>query len=295
MTSRYTLVVIFFPFTLILFLYYIPSNINEFPCIEDHRFHSSYQLQNSHLKNSSNQKYLVLKSQFHCDSGETNGIHRQVYWTIFAGRKNRLELQEKYWHTLKKKDLITEVHLWDFTYRNPDKKEAELSRQWIYSKSKEFSFIQVMSNPGFLWSTYYKHYANYEKNNSIIIKVDDDIIWINSSEFRCFVKFVQESEHVFLVSANVVNNEVIAFFQQKLGCFPNTLRNFTYNKGGEMGKLANSADIGYQFHKYFISHKSNFYQKAIIQFTERLNINFIAFQSENAKEINRYAYFNKKM
>ena len=105
---------------------------------------------------------------------------------------------------------------------------------------------------------------------------------------------MHESENVFLVSANVINNEVIAFFQQKLGSFPNTLWNFTYNKGGEMGKLANSADIGYQFHKYFISHKSDFYKKAIIQFTERLNINFIAFRSENAKEINKYAYFNKK-
>ena len=240
------------------------------------------------------EKYKSLNLSFHCNSNESYQFDINVYWTVLAGRRDRLQLQEKYWHILKHQGLITEVHLWDFTYRNRNQKEAEHNKQWIYNKSKQYSYIRVFSKPGFLWSTYYKHYANYQTNDSVILKVDDDIIWVNSSEFRCFVKFVHESKNVFLASANVVNNELIAFFQQSLGSFPKYLLNLPYPEGGEPGKLSSNAAFGYKLHKYFISHKSDFFKKNIIQFSERLNINFIAFRSENAKEINRYAYFDRK-
>ena len=141
MVSRYILIVILSPFTLLLLSLY-------FSYTEDYRFHSDNQLQNIYLNNNSDQKYLFLKSKFHCESGETNKIHRHVYWTVFAGHRNRLQLQERYWHTLKEKSLITEVHLWDFSYKNSNKKEAQLSREWIYRKSKQFPFILVKTKPG---------------------------------------------------------------------------------------------------------------------------------------------------
>ena len=143
-----------------------------------------------------------------------------------------------------------------------------------------------------MWSTYYKHYAEYADNDSIIIKTDDDIVWLNVTEFKCFVNFVDKNNEIFLVSANIINNGVIAYFQQLLGSFPSTLWNLTYPEGGNHGKLSKNAHISFELHKYFLSHKSDFYKEIIIQFTERLNINFIAFRSENCKEINKYAYFD---
>ena len=264
-------------------------------CLYKQRYARSY-LKDKPLKVPTYKKksFVFLNSSFYCDSRTSKLADRKILWTVFAGRRENLKIQEKYWHILKRKKLISEVHLWDFTYRNINKKEALLNKEWIHNKAKKYKFIHTISRPGFLWSTYYKHYAQYADNDSIILKVDDDIVWLNISEFKCFVNFVHESTNIFLVSANIINSGTIAYFQQLLGSFPRSLWNLTYPEGGEHGKLSNNAQIGFELHKYFLSHKSNFYKDSIIQFMERLNINFVAFRSEKSKEINKYAYFDVK-
>ena len=191
--------------------------------------------------------------------------------------------------------LITEVHLWRFKKKNDT--EGVLNSAWIKRKAQEHSFIRLFQPPssqGF--KPYYQYYAHNVSKNDVIIKVDDDIVWVNVSEFRCFVKFVHESVDILLVSANVVNNGVIAHLQQILGIIPHSLWFFEYPAGGRAGRLYGNPSKALELHKYFLSHQEDFYREEIVQFKERISINFIGFRASNAPkmlELVRHVYDNK--
>ena len=186
---------------------------------------------------------------------------------------------------LHKLGLITEVHLWDFT---PHKEESKINLEWMQNKSKQHSFVKILKPPSQKWSSYYGYYTTNINKSDVVIKADDDIVYVNISEFRCFVKFVDESVDTLLVSANVVNNGVIAHLQQKLGSIPLSVENFEYPRKGAYGSLWESSKKALKLHQYFVSHKSDFYREEVIQFRERLSINFIGFTGINAKKINHY-------
>ena len=88
-------------------------------------------------------------------------------------------------------------------------------------KAEQHSFIRIFTPPvpkdpkRDNWTPYYEYYAKNTADSDIVLKIDDDIVFVNTSEFKCFVRFVDESVDALLVSANVVNNGVIAHFQQE--------------------------------------------------------------------------------
>ena len=176
--------------------------------------------------------------------------------------------------------LITEVHLWDFTHRSKPA-EGKLDQEWMKVKAEQHGFIRIFTPPvpkdpkHDNWTPYYEYYAKNTTNSDILLKIDDDIVFVNTSELKCFVKFVDESVDALLVSANVVNNGVIAHFQQKLGCVPASEGNFEYPKHGAGGSLWESGRKALKLHQYFVSHKSQFYREEVIRFRERLSINFL--------------------
>ena len=194
---------------------------------------------------------------------------------------------------LHKQGLITEVHLWDFTYGSqaPDKK---LDQKWIHEKVNKYYFVKLFStkipkNRRPYRIGYYSYYARNNSHDDIILKVDDDIIWINISEFKCFIKFVAESTTTTFVSANIVNNGVIAHFQKKLGSIPSSVGEFEYPDGGAGGSLWKSPQKALKLHQYFLSQKSAFFKNNIVLFKERLSINFFAFTGRHAKDIFNFA------
>lgn len=62
----------------------------------------------------------------------------KVLYTVFAGRKDRLLLQEPYWREMIRIGAIHEVHLWNFT-----NKEVDLEYMRHVSK-KYSSFLKIM-------------------------------------------------------------------------------------------------------------------------------------------------------
>ncbi len=247
-------------------------------------------------------KFQVLKSNITCDS-TTPKISGNVYWAVFAGRRKRLEVQEKFWHYLYKAGLITEVHLWDFTsFDFGNHQEGKLNKEWVEKKTKEYDFIKLIeakhgkdcyTNGRLCFLDFYEHYSENLGQDDVVLKVDDDILWVNVSEFKCFVKYVQESKDTVVVSANVVNNNVIAHIQQQLGMIPENVSHFDYPEGGYTGRMFHSPQMGLELHKYFVSNKHMFYREGIVRYFERCAINFLGWNYWHAKDVYhlvKYAY-----
>ncbi len=223
-----------------------------------------------------------------------------------------LQLQEKYWVQLHSQGLLTEVHLWDFTHRGKRISESEqrLNQAWIHQKASRYSFVRVLTEPGpddcnatdepcracasdaVCYNQYYQYYPEHTKPHDVVVKVDDDTLFVNVSEFKCFVQFVHDNADVFLVSANVVNNAVVAHAQQTLGVLPASLGTFEFPPDGNPRKssLYRSARKAHDLHRYFLSHQSDFFRESLVQVKSRLSINFIGFSHANSREISRLTW-----
>lgn len=131
---------------------------------------------------------------------------------IFAGRKPFLEIQRTYWEVLKSLCPGLEVHLWDFSRNDKD-------HQYLIEISKKHSWVRlfdqfyggpnsqlecskapgvlcncVRCRPG-LWSEPYKYYAQRkaEYASSVFLKLDDDIVYIETRGFLSFLNKINQS------------------------------------------------------------------------------------------------------
>jgi len=90
----------------------------------------------------------------------TSSSSPKVLYTVFAGRKNRLMLQEPYWAEMHKLGAINEVHLWNFIHNG---KYAQENRAYLRHLQNKYSFLTIMEPsdvemPETLW---------YDKNHSL--------------------------------------------------------------------------------------------------------------------------------
>jgi len=181
-------------------------------------------------------------------------------------------LQVEYINILAERNQISQYHVWDFD-------RDQLDYKWlkeIIKKNDRFIFFSV--NNKHSWKEYYQYYAHRQKQfqDSIMIKLDDDIVYLDINKFSNFIKFRREHSNFFIVSANVINNGVCAYFQQKHGCIPKELMELEYPSNGFCGSLWENGEKAYQLHQYFINHSDCFSWQGYTAFSDRLSINFIS-------------------
>ena len=145
------------------------------------------------------------------------------------------------------------------------------------SKNKGFYFMDTCEKN---WKNYYSYYTNYE--NDIIIKCDDDIVFIDLYKLPKFLDFIKNNDYD-LVFANTINNGVSAYFQQnKYNLIPKDLMNLEYPDGGLCGSLWESGKKAEKLHDYFIKNYGDFldynYDNEIIPINTRYSINFFAYK-----------------
>ena len=130
--------------------------------------------------------------------------------TIFAGREQYLEILKIYLDKLIEQNIIDEVHLWDYT-RN--KKDSEYISKLCNANSSHYKlFIPKLSKIR-KWIDYYKYYAKANYNDQdIIIKCDDDVVYIDINRMQDYLLEVKEG---CLYYPNIINNDVCAYFQTK--------------------------------------------------------------------------------
>ncbi|MGV3548403.1 hypothetical protein [Rhizobium sp.] len=141
---------------------------------------------------------------------------------------------------------------------------------------------RFVGNPGEqmpYWQAY-DYYARRMKSfqDSIFLKCDDDIVYLDIDKLGDFVEFRRTNPKYLVVSANVVNNGVCAWFQQQAGSIPASVGDFERPPGGFGGTLWLSADKATRLHDYFLSTKDKRLPltEKVVDWTERQSINFIA-------------------
>jgi hypothetical protein len=141
---------------------------------------------------------------------------------------------------------------------------------------------RFIGNPGEqmpYWQAY-DYYARRLKTfqDSIFLKCDDDIVYLDVNKLGDFVEFRRNNPKYFVVSANVVNNGVCAYFQQAAGSIPASVGDFERPPGGFGGSLWLSADKATQLHDHFLAtaDKRLPLTEKVVDWNERQSINFIA-------------------
>jgi hypothetical protein len=149
---------------------------------------------------------------------ETEDIN--VYYAIFADRQDVMKIHFQYTDIMLQLGLVTEVHVWDFTNGNT----ADSDYLSSYMRSSALPGYSLFRKPSsqterkvkqdqldkYLWHSFYTHYLNNKRYRpqDILIKADDDIVYIHMSSFKTFIEAVANSTDKSLHFPNIINNDV---------------------------------------------------------------------------------------
>ena len=154
------------------------------------------------------------------------------------------------------------------------------------TQNKGFYFMDTCEKS---WRNYYTYYNNDEFENDIIIKCDDDIVFIDLYKLPNFIDFIKNNDYD-LVFANTINNGVSAYFQQNLyNLIPKEIMDLEYPIGGLCGSLWESGEKAELLHDYFIQNYNKFldyeYNNEIIPINTRFSINFFGYKGNKWNKI----------
>jgi hypothetical protein len=130
--------------------------------------------------------------------------------------------------------------------------------QFTPKNMSSFKMIDPETKLG--WSSYYNFYTQEKFNDHILIKADDDIVFIDTKNFKDFITTRKQNPEVLLVFPNIINNGVAASYQQGLELIPKSIGIFPYDTFE--GNLWESASLCSALHYYFISEHQSFIEKA---------------------------------
>lgn len=139
------------------------------------------------------------------------------------------------------------------------------------------------------WKNYYQFYNKPEYTNDVILKCDDDIVFIDLNKLPNFIEFVRNNNNE-IVFANTINNGVSAYYQQnKYKLIPTELMKLEYPNGGFCGTLWESGKKAELLHNYFINNYNKFlefnYNLEVIPINTRFSINFFGIKGSNWHKI----------
>ena len=151
--------------------------------------------------------------------------HNRIFYTIFSGRKEFMNIHLTYTDMLLDANLVHEVHIWDFAPFLQSYELADFIRLTprdgyrLFRRPPKDNNIKSPLNQGYRYQSYYDHYSNNQRyqSNDIIIKADDDIVYLDILSFE---KFINNITFTSIHFPNIVNNDVTFVIQAKRGVHP---------------------------------------------------------------------------
>jgi hypothetical protein len=223
---------------------------------------------------------------------EVSHMKYKTIVAVFAGRAERLTILMHYLALALQLDIIQEIHIWDFCRKPADRfylfdSFSEREEEGIYIKERYTSRL--------FWPDFYEYYDDHGKYypNDIIVKCDDDLVFIDLVQFKSFIETVAHNEHLIngVLFPSIINNGVSAYLQQsRVGMLPTTeekLGEYEYPTFGLCGSLWASGAKATDLHEYFLSHWESLvspprrYYPEIIPIHTRFSINFFAMKAKN--------------
>ena len=154
------------------------------------------------------------------------------------------------------------------------------------TQNKGFYFMDTCEKN---WKNYYNYYDDKKYENDVIIKCDDDIVFIDLYKLPKYIDFIKKNDYD-LVFANTINNGVSAYFQQnKYNLIPKEIMDLEYPPNGFCGSLWENGEKAEKLHNYFIQNYNSFldykYNDEIIPINTRFSINFFGYKGKNWHKI----------
>lgn len=120
----------------------------------------------------------------------------------FGGRRPNLELQLPFIRRILGENPDLEYHLWNLA--------REPSDEAYIRKLRNTGRFKVINNfhgqePWKRFNDVYRHYAQPKYSNNRFIKLDDDVVFIQTSSLPHFIDAIDANPHA-VVSADVINN-----------------------------------------------------------------------------------------
>lgn len=134
-----------------------------------------------------------------------------VVLTCFAGRQRYLEILKPYIDKLLSRGLIDECHMWDYTRNDSDSEWLKNNFTSIFHPSDKTT-----------WSDYYNYYTSerYPDPATVVIKCDDDIVYIDVDQFQTFIDNRRSDTRSLIAYAGIINNRHIGHRQYEHGILP---------------------------------------------------------------------------
>ena len=204
-----------------------------------------------------------------------------------VNRKKRINfsfsIENNFLNISKESELLFSYEIGNFEIKNIYFKTGYSSvgdLKYKETQNKGFYFMDTCEKN---WKNYYQYYDNEEFENDVIIKCDDDIVFIDIPKLPNYINFIRENDFD-LVFANTINNGVCAFFQQShFGLIPKELMVLEYptGYGGTLWESGNKAEL---LHNYFIENYEKFLDYKYnenIQINSRFSINFFGYKGKH--------------
>lgn len=136
----------------------------------------------------------------------------RVIFTVFAGRRRFMHILMGYVQPLLQEGVVDEVHIWDYC-------KVAADREYLKGLTTSAALRVMTPPPSDLtakfpnkWKGYYAHYAHSLRDDDLLIKCDDDVVFIaNLHRLLAFARADGGAHHLYFPS--IVNNDVSAAFQ----------------------------------------------------------------------------------
>ena len=133
---------------------------------------------------------------------------------------------------LEKEDCIDEIHFWENT---KDKEDLEFIRECEHSIDKA-KIIKINARYGRerheRVSLFFHFYAKGFDDNTVFLKIDDDVIWMEEGTIESIAKFTIDNPQYVIVQANVINSPMIDHLHYRLGIYPDYKDFITWDESG---------------------------------------------------------------
>lgn len=220
----------------------------------------------------------------------------KVKFCVFLGREKNLKILHPYIEEALDKNIIDEYHMYNFSRNKNDNlfilNEFERlikkyhNRIFIFNSDENLLLIDTKRTK-MDWSPFYKNISNSNKND-IIIKCDDDILFIDIYSLKNAIEDRKKDKISFLIHSNCINNGLCSYYQRKLF---NKLENELniYPTGGILGVIFEKPELAYVMHNQFVNdllsdlnNINKYVLKEDIFINSRISINFILLRGEDA-------------
>jgi hypothetical protein len=230
-------------------------------------------------------------------------VKNTVKFCVFLGREKNIKILHTYVELLLKNNIIDQYLMFDFSRLINDHifimKEylrlKEIYKDQIFLYNYEENTIYKNNNMKKVdWTPFYKEISK-SNDSDIIIKCDDDILFIDTFSLKNAIEDRIKDTISFLIHSNCINNGVCAYYQSNL--FPKLKDQLSrYPTGGILGPIFEKPEIAYAIHNHFtcdLLENLEYINKYIINDTyinTRISINFILINGSDTKYLENVSY-----